>query len=56
MGINKENICKFKCNTCENYDKNIDFCKEKEIENCSKARTDFSQCESYLVSSKLIMF
>ena len=31
--------------------------KEKEIENCTKQpNTDFSQCENYLVSGKLVMF
>ena len=49
--------CNFKCSTCENYSKETDFCKEKEIENCSKqVHTDFAQCESYLVSQKLVMF
>ena len=57
MDKKKEAKCNFKCATCEHYTKNTDFCKEKEIENCSKqAHTDFSQCDSYLISEKLIMF
>lgn len=49
--------CNFKCCTCEHYDKKADFCKEKEIENCSKqVNTDFSQCENYLIREKLVMF
>ena len=57
MGKNKEKKCNLKCNTCEYYNKSKDFCKEKEIENCSKnANIDFSQCDSYLVRENLIMF
>lgn len=53
----KSKKCNLKCCTCEHYDKKTDFCKEKEIENCSKQiNTDFSQCEDYLVSEKLVMF
>ena len=49
--------CSIKCSTCEYYEKETDFCKEKEIENVSKqVSTDFSQCESYLTNSKLVMF
>ena len=53
----KNNNCNFKCATCEHYDKPTDFCKEKELEQCSKqVHTDFSQCDSYLISEKLVMF
>lgn len=49
--------CMFKCKTCQFYDKDKDFCTEKEIENCTKqTNTDFSQCSDYLVDDKLIMF
>lgn len=51
-----EKCSRIKCITCENYSKETDFCKEKCIENCSKAKTDFSQCDSYLVSSRLVLF
>lgn len=53
----KSKKCNLKCNTCQNYNKSTDFCAEKEIENCSRqVNTDFSQCESYLISDKLVMF
>ena len=53
----KEKKCSLKCCTCEHYDKNADFCKEKEIENCSKqVNTDFSVCNDYLVRENLVMF
>lgn len=46
-----------KCTTCQFYEKSIDFCKEKEIENCSKkALTEFSNCESYLINQRYVMF
>lgn len=53
----EEKRCNFKCSTCENYDKHTDFCKEKEIKECSKkSLTEFSQCDDYLVRHNLIMF
>ncbi len=53
----KCNLKCLKCELCEHYDKKIDFCQEKSIENVSKQiNTDFSQCSDYLVNSKLIMF
>lgn len=57
MSEKKEKKCSFKCNTCEYYCSKNDYCKEKKIENVTKQpHTDFSTCESYLVSNKLIMF
>lgn len=57
MSKGKEKKCNIKCNTCEYYEKETDFCKEKEIENVSKqVNTDFSQCEDYLVKESLVMF
>lgn len=59
MSENKEKKtkCGFKCSTCHNYDKAIDYCYEKEIADCSKQiHTDFSTCDSYLISEKLVMF
>ena len=57
MSENKTKKCNCKCSTCENYDKPTDYCKEKEIENCSKqVNANFSQCESYLVRESLVMF
>lgn len=60
MSENKEKNkkkCNFKCSTCHNYDKEVDYCYEKEIEEVSKqVHTDFSTCDSYLVHEKLVMF
>ena len=57
MSENKKKKCNFKCITCEHYSKTKDFCREKEIEECSKkVDTDFSQCELYLVRHNLIMY
>lgn len=57
MREKKKKKCDFKCSTCEHYCKTTDFCKEKQIEECSKQiNTDFSKCESYLINEKLIMF
>lgn len=57
MSENKEKKCDFKCSTCHNYDKEVDYCYEKAITNCSKqVHTDFSKCDSYLISERLIMF
>jgi hypothetical protein len=53
----KSRKCNIKCATCEYYSKDTDFCKAREIENCSmQVNTDFAQCSSYLVDSKLVMF
>lgn len=54
---NKKKKCNFKCSTCHNYDKAVDYCYEKDIADCSKqVQTDFSTCDSYLVRENLIMF
>lgn len=57
MCKHKKKKCNIKCSTCENYNKETDFCKEKGIEKCSKqVHTDFSQCDSYLIRENLVMF
>ena len=56
MNQEKKKQCNFKCSMCEHYERTHDFCKEKEIKGCSKVKTDFSTCESYLVKQSLIMF
>ena len=48
--------CKFKCSTCQYYDKKKDFCTSRSIVNCSKSKTEFTECTNYLVKDKLIMF
>lgn len=53
----KHKKCKLKCNTCEFYDVPLDYCSQKEIEDCSKqVHTDFSQCTDYLIREDLVMF
>lgn len=54
---NKKKKCAFKCSTCHNYDRNLDFCLEKNIEECSKqSHINFSSCEDYLIRENLVMF
>jgi hypothetical protein len=49
--------CSLKCKTCEYYNFVGDFCTEKGIKHCSQqTHTDFSTCDSYLVSERLVMF
>ena len=49
--------CNFKCSTCHYYSKENDSCEEKGIKKVSEyVHSDFSQCSSYLINSKLIMF
>lgn len=53
----KKTQCNFKCKLCEYYDVLNDFCKEKEITECSKkSLTEFSNCDSYLIKSKFVLF
>ena len=53
----KKKPCNFKCSTCHNYDKDVDYCYYKEIAECSKQiYTDFSICDSYLIREDLVMF
>ena len=55
--MNKEKSCNFKCSTCENYCKEVDFCKSKGIKEVSKqVLTDFAQCDEYLIAEKFVMF
>ena len=58
MSRDKTEKCnRIKCITCENYNREADFCKERCIENCTKqVNTDFSKCTDYLVNGKLVMF
>lgn len=53
----KSKKCKIKCRTCEFYDAPLDYCSQREIEECSKqTHTNFSSCEDYLVREDLVMF
>ena len=56
MNDDKKIKCNYNCVTCQHRNKE-DFCTIKQIENCSKAApTEFSTCNEYIVSDKLIMF
>lgn len=53
----KNKKCKIKCATCEFYDVPIDYCSQKEIENCTmQAHINFSNCDKYLIREDLVMF
>ena len=53
----KSKKCKIKCNQCEFYDAPLDYCSEKDIEDCSKqTHTNFSQCDSFLIREDLAFF
>lgn len=46
-----------KCMRCEFYDAPIDYCSEKDIEDCSKqSHINFSSCEEFLIREDLVMF
>ena len=53
----KNKKCRIKCNQCEFYDVPMDYCSEKDIENCSMQKnTSFSSCDSFLVREDLAFF
>lgn len=55
--MNEKTKCNLKCSRCHYYSKDNDTCEEKGIENCSEhVHTDFSQCDSFLVDAKFVMF
>ena len=48
---------KIKCRQCQFYDYEMDYCTEKDIENCSRqTNVNFSKCDDYLTKDTLIMF
>lgn len=48
---------KMKCRTCEFYDNEMDYCMERDMENCSRqTNVNFSKCENYLVKQSLVMY
>lgn len=54
---NKKNKCKIKCRNCQFYDREDDYCMEKDIEYCTKqTNVNFSKCDSYLIRDDLVMF
>lgn len=53
----KNKKCKIRCKSCEFFDPQLDYCNEKDIENCSEqTHINFSSCDSYLVREDLVMF
>ena len=53
----KSKSCKIKCKTCEFYDAPLDYCSQKEIEECTKqSHINFSSCDGYLIRDDLVMF
>jgi hypothetical protein len=48
---------KIKCNTCEFYDSLMDYCSQKEIEQCTmQAHINFSSCDDFLIREDLTFF
>lgn len=53
----KDGKCKIKCRNCQFYDREDDYCTERGIEDCTKhTNVDFSKCDSFLISDRLVMF
>jgi hypothetical protein len=53
----KNDFRKIKCRQCEFYDRDSDYCTERDIENCSRQNNvNFSKCDNFLVKDKLIYF
>ena len=49
--------CRIKCRDCQFYDREGDYCTERDIENCTKLiNMNFSQCNSFLIRENLVMF
>lgn len=48
---------KIKCRQCQFYDYEMDYCTEKDIENCSRqTNVNFTKCDSFLIKDKLLYF
>lgn len=53
----KNKKCKIKCGKCEFFDATLDYCSQKDIENCSEqTHINFSSCDSFLVREDLMFF
>ena len=49
--------CKIKCRNCQFYDREDDYCMERDIESCTKqTNVNFSKCENFLNRESLVMF
>ena len=54
---NKKSKCKIKCRNCQFYDREDDYCMERDIDSCTKqTNVNFSKCDSYLIREDLVMF
>lgn len=48
---------KIKCRNCQFYDYEMDYCTERDIDNCSRqTNVNFSKCEDFLIQDRLVMF
>lgn len=48
---------KIKCRQCQFYDYEMDYCTERDIENCTRqSNVNFSKCDDFLIQDRLIMF
>jgi len=53
----KKKKCKIKCRQCEFYDMALDYCSQKEIEDCTmQSHINFSSCEDFLIREELAFF
>lgn len=53
----KNKKCKIRCTQCEFYDKPLDYCSEKDIENCTmQTHVNLSSCDSFLTREGLVFF
>ena len=54
---NRNDKRKIKCQQCQYYSYDDDYCTERDIENCSRQNNiNFSKCNSFLIKDKLVMF
>lgn len=48
---------KIRCAQCQFYDKQFDYCNEKDIEDCTKqTHINFSSCKDFLIKEDLMFF
>ena len=53
----KAKKCNLRCATCEFYDAPLDYCSQKDIEQCTvQSHINFSSCDEYLIREDLVMF
>lgn len=48
---------KIKCRQCQFYDYEMDYCTERDIDNCTRqTNVNFSKCNDFLIRENLVMF